>query len=292
MALEESTDTIEAFEINLSPGDGEGGFHTKNPPRQPFHRRTVHEDRGSVRVKCSLVDVAHGKWSPDSADYASLIVLGFRFEPGKTGRRITSAIITITFWGESEGDDHPGVARISLNDQYALVPTTQDETTTKGLGGSFGLQLLGAGQASLDPKYEKAISRQTSDATYISGSSCMIGVDWEPDNAVEWKLRENQTLKTGIPGYLRAGILLRRETTANFQCMVEIDTEVDMASRIGRWFGSKPKDEPVLFNPGLNGTHNLMKYDLDNLGAMDMTLVQDVVVTTVLDGVVRHANVR
>lgn len=150
MTTEVSTEALESFKISLDSDDGEGGFHTKNPPRQPFQRETIHHDRSSVNIKCSLLDVAHGKWSPDSNSYATLIVFGFRFEPGKTSRRITSSTITVQFRGESVDDDHPGVADLSLDGSYSLVPSTQEETITSGIDGNINISVLSSGQISLD----------------------------------------------------------------------------------------------------------------------------------------------
>ncbi|KAL4787867.1 hypothetical protein BJX76DRAFT_317857 [Aspergillus varians] len=281
----------ETFAIDLSPDEGlGGGFHTRNHPRQPFQRETVHNDYRGVRVKCSVLDVVHGKWSPESTESdASLIVFGFRFEPGDIGSRITRATITVKFAGESDVDDHPGVAGLSLNGTYSMLETTQAETITRGLDTTISANALNASQIGVAKKYEKVVSREKSDATYVSGTSCMIGVDWDPENAVEWKLRENATLETGVPVYLRVGVLLKRLTQATFRCTVDIDTNVDARSKIKRWFGGKPRDDPVLFHPGMKATNRLMEYDLQNLGAFDMALVEDVTFTTVLDGVVKHA---
>lgn len=290
---DEDDSSFESFEIDLVPDEGEGGLHTKNNPQQPFQRSTVHEDRRSVGIKCSLVDVVHGRWSEDGDDsdyYASLIVLGFRFDPGhKHGRRITSADIRVTFFGESEDDDHPGVANISHNGIYSLMPTEQKEKITNGLSGSVGANVMNSGQLTLSKNYEKVVSRVTADAMHLSGATCLIGVDWDPANAAEWKLRENETLKTGVPAELRTGILLKRESLDNFKCTVDIESYVDIKTSAGRWFGGKPKDDPVLFKPSMKPTNRLMQYDVDNLGKFDLSLVESVTVTTVLDGVTKHS---
>ncbi|KAE8548952.1 hypothetical protein TMatcc_010178 [Talaromyces marneffei ATCC 18224] len=266
----------DSFGIDLVPAEGERGFHTKINPQQPFQRSTIHEDRRALAIKCSLVDVIHGRWCADGDDndyYATLLVLDFLFDVGnKLGRRIKSAKITVTFYGESDDDDHPGVVNISLNGSYSLLPTTQSETITNGLTASASANVLSA------------------DATYISGVTCLIGVDWDPANAVEWKLQENATLKTGLPATLRAGILLKRESMENFKCAVDIESEVDLITNVGRWFGGKPKDDPVLFKPSLKPTNRLMQYDANNLGKFDtcMSLVEDVTFTTVLGNAVTH----
>ncbi|KUL82437.1 hypothetical protein ZTR_11219 [Talaromyces verruculosus] len=201
-----------------------------------------------------------------------------------------SAKITVTFYGESDDDDHPGVANISLNGSYSLLPTTQSETITNGLIATARANVLSTGQLSLEKNYSKTINRENSDATYVSGATCLIGVEWDPANAVEWKLQENATLKTGLPAALRAGILLKRESMDNFKCAVDIESEVDLKTNVGRWFGGKPKDDPVLFKPTLKPTNRLMQYDANNLGKFDMSLVEDVTFTTIFDKAVKHRN--
>ncbi|KAF9883912.1 hypothetical protein FE257_002655 [Aspergillus nanangensis] len=285
-------DPVDSFDIELAPNDGEGGFHIKNNPRQPFQRATIHEDRRSMNIKCSLIDVVHGRLTPDGEDYATLLVLGFRFDPSKRGDRIISTKITVVFYGEADDDDHPGVAEISLNGSYSLVETTQTETTTSGLEGTIGANVLTAGELSLSKKYEKTVSQETSDSTFVSGATCLIGVDWDPANAAEWKMRENSSRKTGVPSQLRVGVLLKRDSQANFKCTADIESEVDLRSRIGRWLGGKPKDDPVLFNPRMKSTNRLMQYDTDNLGAIDLSLVEDVTFTTVLEGAVKHSQLK
>lgn len=149
----------DSFGIDLVPAEGERGFHTKINPQQPFQRSTIHEDRRALAIKCSLVDVIHGRWCADGDDndyYATLLVLDFLFDVGnKLGRRIKSAKITVTFYGESDDDDHPGVVNISLNGSYSLLPTTQSETITNGLTASASANVLSAGQLSLGKKLQQ-----------------------------------------------------------------------------------------------------------------------------------------
>lgn len=296
MSLGESTeDPLEAFVISLGPDDGEGGFHfdARNNPARPFQRETVHDDRRGVAVKCSLLDVAHGKYLPESqGSDASLVVFGFRFDRGANGGgHIKAATITVTFLGEYDDDDHPGVMGLSFNGTYSVLETTQTETVTRGVGASVSGSVLNAAQITLDRKYEEVVTRQTSDATYISGSSCRIGVDYDPDNAVQWKLRENETMGTGVPGYLRMGVLLQRPVQAKFRCTVEIKSDVDVKSKIKRLFGGKPKDDPVLFDPGMKATNRLREYNVLNLGGGgDLAQVDDVTFTTVISGAIKHVD--
>ncbi|KAL4905619.1 hypothetical protein BDW74DRAFT_167793 [Aspergillus multicolor] len=231
-----------------------GGFHTKNNPKQPYKRETVHEDRRRV----------HGKWS-------LRVRRTMRRLPGRASRPpllpshslANQMKTTIQEW------------LTSLNGTYSLIEKEQTEVTAEGYEGT--------------KKYEKTVTRQVSDATYVSGSSCLLGAEWDPDDAVIWRLKENATLKTGVPVYVRAGVLLKRITEAPFQCTVEIDMKVDARSTIKRLFGGKSKDDPVLFDPNMQATNRLMEYDLQQLGSFDMSLVEDITFITVFDGAVKHA---
>lgn len=282
-------ETLDSFEIALFADEGEGGFHIKNNPRQPFQRTTIHEERGAVKVKCTLADVVHGKWSPEDEYYASLIVFAFRFDPGKNGRRIKSARINVIFYGATEDDDPPAVEEISLNGSYNLLPSEQTETITSGIEGSASASILNAGNLSLNKSYEKVISRQVSDATHVSGTTCVIDMDYDPPNAAEWTLRENAELKTGVPAELKAGVLLKRTNMEQFKCAVQIVSDVDRMTRIGRWLGSRPKDDPVLFNPSFKSTNRLMNYDKEALGNFQLSLVEDVTFTTTWEEAVKSS---
>jgi hypothetical protein len=102
---------------------------------------------------------------------------------------------------------------------------------------------------------------------------------------------ENETAKTGVPSSLRTAILLKRKDEKPFQCVVKIDAVVDAKSRMERLFGGKgrdPKDDPVLFDPEIEPTNKLLKYDLEDLGAFDLESVCDVAMTTILNGAIKE----
>lgn len=84
---------------------------------------------------------------------------------------------------------------------------------------------------------------------------------------------------------MRTAILLRREDDSEFHCVVKIDAKVDVKSRIERLFGQK-KDDPVLFEPSIKPTNRLQEYDIDNLGAVDLSSLCDVTMVTTLSGAI------
>ncbi|RDW68847.1 uncharacterized protein DSM5745_08607 [Aspergillus mulundensis] len=189
MTSKDAIKELRTFKINLTPDKGKGGlFRTKNPPEQPYQRETVHNNQQGIHVKCSLLDVVHGRWSPTSTESdATLIVFGFCFDTtGAPARaRIAAATITVTFAGKSANNNHPGVADLSLNGTYSLVKKEDTKTIARGYDVKIGTNVANAGQVALAKNYSKVVTCQVSDATHVSGTSCMIGVDWDPENAVE-----------------------------------------------------------------------------------------------------------
>jgi hypothetical protein len=285
-----STDELPSFDIGLSPtGDAGSSFRTQNDPSAPLQRSNyVERNKGGVDIRCSCLDVIHGLWSADSDKFATLLVLQFRFDPRKRARRIQDANVTLRFAGMKAGDSDPEVFDIAPNGTFNLVPTTQHEEIKR----SGSLQLGGAAPiggvtATGTVALEKAVSRDTSDHTTVTGSIDLKERNWGAKNCASWTLLENKRLKTGVPKSMRTAILLKRKDEKPFQCIVKIDAGVDFKSSLERMFGGKPKDDPVLFDPDLEPTNNLQKYDMEELGSFDIESVADVTHSTIMESVIK-----
>ena len=284
---------VESFDIDIAP-QGEGGLHIKNSKKQPFQRDTVHQERGAVDIKCSLVDVVHGLWSPHDDDYpyGSLIVLQFRFDPGKRAAHISYAKISVRFFGWDADDEHPGVAKVSLDGSYILVPTKHQEKITSSAEVNAGVNGVPHVDLGTTLKWEKTTDKTRKDATRVSGATCIVDVDTDPANCAEWKLFENESFKSGIPTAIQVGILLKRDSDADFKCTVDIESDVNFSAKVGRWLGGRDIDDPVLFSPTKKKpTNKLMVYDKwrNNLSSFDLKLVEDVTFKTILKGTVKKA---
>lgn len=279
-----------SFDIDLSPGGDEGSsFRTQNDPSAPLQRSNYIERKGAVDIRCSCLDVIHGLFSSSSKTFATLIVLQFRFDPQKRARRFQSVRISLEFGGMKHVETGPEVFSIAPVGRLSLVPTTQHEEVKQ----SGSLQLGGAAPvggitATGTLGWEKAVSRDTSDQTTVTGSIDLKGRNWGKSNCASWNLLENATTKTGVPTSMRTALLLKRKDKSQFQCLVKIDAYVDFKSSLERVFGGKPKDDPVLFDPELEPTHNLRKYDIEELGAFNLESVCDLTHATVLEGVVKQ----
>ncbi|KUJ16880.1 uncharacterized protein LY89DRAFT_669327 [Mollisia scopiformis] len=285
-----STDELPSFDIGLSPtGDAGSSFRTQNDPAAPLQRSNyVERNKGGVDIRCSCLDVIHGLWSADSDYSATLLVLQFRFDPRKRARRIQDVNVTLRFAGMKARESDPEVASIAPDGTFNLVETTQHEEITRGGSLALGAAApVGGLTATGTLSLEKAVSRDTSDHTTVTGSIDLKERNWGAKNCASWTLLENKTTKTGVPKSMRTAILLKRKDDNPFKCIVKIDAGVDFKSSLERMFGGKPKDDPVLFDPDLEPTNNLQKYDREELGAFDIESMADVTHSTIVESVIK-----
>ncbi|WYZ42155.1 hypothetical protein EsH8_V_001050 [Colletotrichum jinshuiense] len=278
------------FDLNLVSTEHQSGFRTKNDPLDPLQRSNIVQRKGPVDVKCTCVDVIHGHWGSTEPDtQATLVVILFRFDSRKQARRIISVNAELAFF-DSQGRHrkNPEVAIISLDGNFSLTPTQQTKSTAIGSEGAVGGGILGA-EISGKFTWEHRGEWETTDAAQIVGSIDRLGAPAGPSNAANWTLQENPLTKKGVPAAIRVGILIkRRAIDDDFFCTVKLETEVDMKTRLERLFGSREQDDPILFRTSKPPTNRLMEYDTKNLGAIDMSLVEDVTATTVLKDVVKE----
>ncbi|KAL7936850.1 hypothetical protein V8C35DRAFT_293983 [Trichoderma chlorosporum] len=270
-------------------GDLDSGFHLKNDPEAPYQRENVVQRKGAVYVKCTCIDVIHGKWdSEESGSSATLLVLLFRFNPLKRARRIVTANIELKFFDmEGYHRKNPEVVEISFNDDFSMTATQRTESTTRGVEGTLGSGVLGA-ELSGTVKYEKRIDEITTDAARLIGSIDRLDATIGPCNAASWTLIENATAKTGIPVSMRVGVLLRRSTDGDFSCSVRLTTKADFKTRMEDLIGGRERDDPILFRTTLPPTNRLMKYNISELGKFDVTSIQDITSATVQHKMVKE----
>jgi len=290
---EEQDGDLLSFDIFLSEkGDDGSSFRTENDPSAPYQRSNYIERKGAIDIRCSCLDVIHGQFSSESGMFATLIILQFRFDARKRGRRFQSAGIELEFKGMKPGESGPEVHAIAPVGKMSLVPTTQTEEVSRKFGLHLGAAApIGGVTATGSVGWKKCVIRDTSDDTTVIGSIDLKGRNWGPSNCASWTLLENETANTGVPPSLRTAILLKRKDEKPFQCVVKIDAVVDSKSRLERMFGGKgrdPKDDPVLFDPEIEPTNKLRKYDVEELGAFDLESICDVTMSTILNEVVKE----
>lgn len=288
-----SNTDLPSFNIDLSiTGDAGSSFRTQNDPSAPFQRNNYTERKGAVDIRCSCLDVIHGRFSAGSGVFATLIVLQFRFDARKRARRFESVHISLEFRGMKAGELGPEVYAITPDETMILVPTTQHEDIERNVSLQLGgAAPVGGATATGTVGWRKTISRDRSDCTVVTGSIDLVGRNYGSKNAASWTMQENKTAKTGVPTSMQTAVLLKRKNESPFQCVVKIDASVDLKSSLERMFGGKgraPKDDPVLFDPELEPTHNLQTYDIEELGTLNLESLLDLTFGTVLEGVMKN----
>lgn len=286
-------DDYDVFDIMLNPGGDEGSsFRTRNDPSAPYQRTNVTERKGALDIRCTCLDVIHGLVSPDADEFATLIVLNFRFDSRKTARRILAVNITLQFAPEKAGDPEPEVFQIAPYDNMVMVRTTQTEGKTTMAGVSLGAPPLVGVELGAELGWERSVTRETTDATRVIGSIDLLGRTYGNADSASWSLIENSTTKTGVPSTMRTAILLKRQDEKPFRCDFKIEAKVDAKSSMERsfqkMFGGRPKDNPLLFDPQLPPTNKLQTYDLTALGSVDLGSLAGITFQTVLDSAVKH----
>lgn len=275
--LDEKTDVIDI--AMFESGSQGSGFHTKNNPNDPYQRQEVIQRTGSIDIRCSVLDVVHGVMDPDSDYWATIMVLQFRFDPQKRMRRITEAYLELIFDVTDPDNELPEVEAISFDGNYSLLPSKQSESTTVGGSGTLGATQIV--NASGTAKWERTVTRETSDKTTVSGGRFVVD-NIPPNRIAKWTLLENRTLKSGIPASLQVAVRIRRQDEAVFTCMPTIRCKADKWTSIESFFGKVPEDDPVLLNPDRKPTNRLMVYDTDNIGAVDLQALGNIVPTTMI----------
>ena len=290
---EDDDDDDDVFNIMLSPGGDEGSsFRTKNDPSAPYQRTNVTERKGALDIRCTCLDVIHGLVSPDADEFATLIILNFRFDSRKTARRILAVNITLQFAPEKHGDPEPEVFQIEPYDSMVMVQTTQTEEKKTTAGVNLGAPPLVGVELGAELGWERSVNRETTDATKVIGSIDLLGRTYGNADSASWSLIENSTTKTGVPSTMRTAILLKRQDEKPFRCDFKIEAKVDpkssMERSFQRLFGGRSNDDPLLFDPQLPPTNKLQTYDLTALGSVDLGSLSGVTFQSVLDSAVKH----
>lgn len=258
-----------------------GDFRIFNVDPDQYHRKEVLERTGDVDITCRLEKVVHGAISDDSDRYATLIVMRWLFQ-AKAKSRISEATIRLQFDSDSRESDVE-VEKMSFLNTYSLMPTTQDESVTKGGEASVGVEQFG--KLGLTGKWEKTVATKTSDAITLSGGKRVVD-NRPPDRIATWTLSENHSQPCGIPASLKVAVLITRNDLEKFRCKVHFECKTDLRSSLSGFFKKIPKDDPIIFQPDQNdkGTrpNKNVTYDDNELGKVNLDDLCDVTFRTVI----------
>ncbi|CAF3473331.1 hypothetical protein SNK04_010770 [Fusarium graminearum] len=170
--------------------------------RFEFMRRT----ENSVNISCILTGAVHGTMSADTKYKATLLILQFRFLPERKDRRVCEAKIELRFDAARPGNKLPEVECMSFEGIHSLFPTTQTETKTIGVDSGIGVNC----RANIDTsiKMERTVRCDTSSSTIIEGEKLVVD-NTLPNRVAKWTIRENKTLKIGVPTLIQVAVRIR-----------------------------------------------------------------------------------
>jgi len=299
-----------SLEFNLQPIDDDSFYQTSTNPDLIQRESIINSgERDSLVVQAHLVEVIHGTLSPNG-NPASLIVTDFKFVSLKASRRFKSAVISYRFASKNPSSPDPEVRSIAPMGSISLK---QSEKPIENLSRSVEVSLesrIPPVPGGVQVGLEATFSKLTETSMTVSGSvmnvaSATLGYSWDvaekkdrtsqarvagiarreqrqdgEENTAVWSLTESGE-KNGIPTFMRAAILLKRENNESFQATIEIKATADLAYSLKRMLGGTPKGHPVNFNPKIDRTgsggiegdirHNLIKIDLERLSRIGTT---------------------
>ncbi|KAB5546850.1 hypothetical protein GE09DRAFT_193041 [Coniochaeta sp. 2T2.1] len=254
-----------------------GGLGGEEQPLRP-----IDEDVGdnTLTVQCDMAQVIHGTMTKGGSP-ATLVVFQFVFLPRSNSRRFKNATIIIEF------DGGCNVEKITPHNSWAMLKSKKEQKISHSISPSLEAA-FGPGKASMGYTWQLEESIELEGFARIEGMTRSLGQSAsfgeKRINTVMWTLRENNTkqVKSGIPSFVQAAVLLRRERTseplgAKFGTDIVIRGEVDNREWAkDRWkeavkgmAGKRHKGENVIFNPALNrgsveDVHNLDSVDMES----------------------------
>ncbi len=151
--------------------------------------------------------------------------------------------------------------KLSVLPTWAVEMTAQNLLLRLGISANPAIALASFGQ-------HRVLTQ------FLSGFSKVIGR--ESDNQAAWTLLENDLADEGVPIFMRVATLLGRDSLDPFQCSVDLQASYDSKTALGSVFSRARHNKPYLFNPQQKSTHRLKRYNEDNLGNEDLSMLCDI----------------
>jgi hypothetical protein len=256
------------------------------------HRKfTGYDQRLPMVIYGFREETVHGT-SADGTPH-SLIVFRWVLQQRAIGRRFKSATIRAVFQtkhpkSSGRGIDpyyDPNVLAVAPNGTYSMLATPVAVSHSRAVEGGVdaGIESL---KGTAKVMYELTQSVESVDQIIINGteqteySDCAADEMGDPDrsNVAEWQLFENEAVKSGLPTFFRTVVLLERrkgddsQFTCAFTIRTKVDDLTDVKTRIKRFVGLVPHDDPIIFSPIVQEVGPLTKHKdkLDEVDLLDL----------------------
>ncbi|KAK4225134.1 hypothetical protein QBC38DRAFT_351854, partial [Podospora fimiseda] len=278
------------FNLDLLPeGDSGNAFHLLNEGDERF-RQTLAQTlpgRSPLTVKVTLVELHHGRVMYERRrDYATLLVFQIRFQSQLQRQRYKSASVTLEFFDSDSGSPSsnskrdPHVISIAPDRVHWLHKTSRERTTTHGasLGIRAGPEIAGAeGTVHWEAEETKPVNFKAT----VTGISSHSKRRYGKENAVTWTMEESSDGADGIPSFLQAAVLLRRNHDGEFLAKLRVRSKVDPRTAMKRLLPFSTGDEdkvidPIIITPGQtqlqsNAVTGIGETDLDSMEKLPLS---------------------
>ncbi|KAK3334838.1 hypothetical protein B0H65DRAFT_480051 [Neurospora tetraspora] len=226
-------------------------YHLRNPEGEDF--RTVFAETPNKKSKLSysaqLTEIHHGmmKFHGNSCP-ATLIILEFRFHSKRQTSRYRSVDIDLVFRnGNGIARKDPEVVGMAPERQYHLNKTSHERTTT--YGASLGANIGPGGLAGAETGVSwELCTKWTKECKATLTGESMFSPESTWRNALQWSMSENDRAEDGIPTFLQAAVLLRRNNDEPFTCQMSLKSGANKGQKFLR-FSDKLTDEDKDIDP-------------------------------------------
>jgi hypothetical protein len=282
--MDDLVDLIDSSEAECTSYDlvvRDGEFKTHNATPDEIQREVV-TDRGAdsyFKVAVRLISCLHGtmgkdgdaeeveeEWDDEDGEdeedtqNATLLVLEYRIHALKPGHQFSFIRTSFKFVSapptKGQEPSSPSVAAWAPFHRPARTQeTTQDEKSTRKIGGNVGLQSglpVGAGlnvefggeKSHLQQYFQKgAAGRHFNDTTRLN-------------DTIWWTMEQNQSQNLGVEQVFRVAVLLERKSEADFVGKFKIELQGgfrfamgELKGKVERFFRRIKLDDPINFAP-------------------------------------------
>ncbi|KAK3490311.1 uncharacterized protein B0T23DRAFT_381500 [Neurospora hispaniola] len=267
-----------------SQGLDRTSYHLKNPQGEVF-RDTFAETpkkKSKLSYSAKLIEIHHGEMELDGKScQGTLIVFEFRFHSTSThsSTRYKAVRIDLEFQnGNGVAKKDPVVVRIAPDKQYYLNKTTREETRTCGVSVGTNLGPAGLAGAEASMNWELCTQSTRRFKATLTGESKFSSQKSVCRNAVRWSMAENSGAKDGIPTFLQAAVLLKRNNNEPFICQLSLESDANFGNKFLR-LSDKFSDvdqviDPVTLDPKIRQlqSNRLTRIQPEDLGQMQTIL--------------------
>ncbi|KAJ4860798.1 hypothetical protein T069G_05786 [Trichoderma breve] len=222
--------------------------------------RVIEKDisKDALTVQCDLPQIIHGTMS-DGRTPATLIVFQFVFMPRDNRQRFKKAGISICF---SDGE----VTNITPDGTWATFQSETQQELSHSI--NPGLEAtLGLGKATVGYTWQLTKNTTIEGHSTVLGCTQMLGQSSSMKkarrNTILWVLQENEQIKSGIPSFMQAAALLKREGTETEPMGKKFSAKITIRGKVGnhKWVTNKWEDIKKIGT--FDSVNNLGKVDLD-----------------------------